>query len=312
MSIILNNPHLPALKWGKFFMYNIDFKCTRPLGCPFCYNKLMDTNQDPTTEETVYEVARQANENKAKFLLISGGEPLASDMLFPTLDIMQPQPLETIIATNGDRISPGIIQEIAARGCTHIALSITEMYDFEMSIKRLETLEEAGFTVGISAVHTKANHGYFLQLVNTLAGFPNVTAITKQNICPHPLFDLITPTHEQSDEIAIGMYKLQANHPNTTLRLARRPLDNIALKPYLQDLPAPECGHNWTGGYTRILPNGDITNCVTYGEILGNVMTHNIKDIGKNANKLQKNIKEKCPYYQYMNTHHRDQLPTRG
>lgn len=300
MSIILNKPRAPALKWGKFIMFNIDFRCNRVIPCPFCYNQMMDETTEKTTEEIINEVSKQAEENKTKFLLISGGEPLASTMLIPTLDAMDGKSTETIIATNGDLITPGMLQEIASRGCDHIALSVSNQDGIKKALVQLDMLEAEGFTVGISAVHTRLNHYYFIQMVELLAKHSGVRAITKQNICPHPLMADIIPQNNDSNEVAYGMLELQEKYENVTFRLARRPLDSVVLKKYLPDLPEPDCGDNWTGGHTRILPNGDITNCVTHGQHLGNIMTHNLKEMGSNLDELRNHITPVCPYYQYL------------
>lgn len=312
MSIILNNPLQPQLKWGKFIMFNIDFKCNRTDACSFCYNKLMDIEQQATTATVINEVANQAEENRAKFILISGGEPLSSDMLFPTLDVMKPKPMETIVATNGDLICRDMLQEIASRGCTHLAISIPQRRDIKEFLDRLRILEYEDFTVGISAVHTKENDGYFMTLVDILAQFSCVSAITKQNVCPHPLFDSVLPTVAQSNKIAVDMFKLQKVYKNITFRLARRPLDNIALKQYIPNLPGPDCGNDWSGGYARILPNGDITNCVTYGKCLGNIMTHNLKEMGNYPEELRKSIIKSCPYYEHIKDNYAESMAKRS
>lgn len=304
MAIILNNPHRKPLPWGSILMFNIDFKCNRVPGCEFCYNKLMDTNQEPATEEIIFQVAKQADENKTRAIMIVGGEPLVSDALIPALEIFQTHRVHPIITTNGDKINESLMEAIYARGCDHIALSISDMYDFEMSIPRLKILEKIGFNVTISATHTKANHGYFLQLINTLAQFPAVTTITKQALILHPLFESITPTQDQSDEIAIGMYGIQQSYLDTPLKLLRRPLDNLALKHLIKGLPAPTCGPDWRGEPPRILPNGDIINCIAHGEPLGNITTHSIKEIGENVTELQDRTIKNCPYYQNLKIYH--------
>lgn len=304
MTIILNNPHQKPLAWGSILMFNIDYKCNRVPGCEFCYNKLMDTNQEPATEEIIFQVAKQADENNTRSILIVGGEPLVSNVLINALEIFQTHRVQPIITTNGDKINEGLMKAIHERGCNHIALSISDMYDFEMSIPRLKILEEIGFTVTISATHTKANHGYFLQLINTLAQFPAVTAIAKQALILHPMFESIRPTEDQSDEIAIGMYGIQQSYPDIPLKLLRRPLDTLALKHLIKDLTAPECGPNWRGGLPRILPNGDIINCVAYGKPLGNITTHSIKEIGEDVAGLQDRIIKNCPYYQQLKIYH--------
>jgi len=260
----------------------------------------MKMRDKPTTVEIANEAFKQAKEHGVKIVMINGGEPLSSDMLLPVLSIADSYGLTTEISTNGDLITEEILREITNRGCHRIVISVPTMEDFYRMIPKFKLVEKFNMFLAVSSVYTNENKGYFLSMFEEMADFSSIKKLVKISLYPHPSHVAQIPSDEESDKIAIELYKFQLSHPDKHVTLLKRPMDYFVLKPYIPDLPFVTCGNDWEGGVVRVLPDGDIINCVFISKVIGNVMTHNIKKIGQNPDMRRHSIIEHCPHYRII------------
>ncbi len=163
---------------GSIVIWNFTNRCN--LSCLHCYSKASLDSVDTLTTETIKKTIDEFVQNKIKFIIFSGGEPLVRKDIFEIASYAKSKGIVTYLSSNGLYINNSNAKQIVAT-FDYIGVSIDgdeATHDvfrglkgsFKKSIEAMRLIQKVGGKVGIRFTLTK----------QTLASLPFIFELSQK------------------------------------------------------------------------------------------------------------------------------------
>ena len=150
---------------GNIAIWNLTNRCN--LHCLHCYSKASLDSDDLLNTQKIFSILDDFADNKIKFVIFSGGEPLVRKDIFEIAKYAKQKGIVTYLSSNGLYINKSNAKDIV-ENFNYIGVSIDgdeESHDyfrglkgsFKKSIEGMKYIQEAGGKVGIRFTMTKTN-----------------------------------------------------------------------------------------------------------------------------------------------------------
>ncbi|OKY77210.1 MAG: Radical SAM superfamily enzyme [Candidatus Methanohalarchaeum thermophilum] len=148
-------------------MWNITRACN--LACKHCYLDAKNPHPDELTKKQGFRLIDDLSDLKIPMLIITGGEPLASNNFFDYINYTNQKNLRTAISSNGTLITPEAAQRMKENEVRYVGVSvdggIPETHNefrgtkgsFEKTIEGIKNARDAGLRTGIRITLNKYN-----------------------------------------------------------------------------------------------------------------------------------------------------------
>lgn len=149
---------------GNIVIWNLTNRCN--LSCLHCYSRASLDSSDTFSTQKILSTIDELVENKIKFIIFSGGEPLVRKDIFEIANYARSQGVITYLSTNGLYINNQNAQKIVDT-FNYIGVSIDgdeETHDyfrglkgsFKKSLEAMRIIKNHGGKIGIRFTMTKA------------------------------------------------------------------------------------------------------------------------------------------------------------
>ncbi len=148
-------------------VWNVGIHCN--MSCPHCYAAAAGaaSPHDLSTHEACALIDALA-EAGVRVVILSGGEPLLRDDLFPLIERIHARGMAPQLSTNGVLIDAGIARRLAAAGVGYVGVSLdglrafNDAYrglegGFDRAVAGLERARDAGLRTGVRITLTRRN-----------------------------------------------------------------------------------------------------------------------------------------------------------
>lgn len=305
------------------------------LKCKHCYQRADKPMPDELSLEDKLDVLRQLDEAGVAAIAFSGGEPTIHPHFLRVASEASSRDIYVSIATNGTVITREYADKLKSAGVRYVEVSIDsadpKRHDsfrgiegsWERAIRGVKASVEAGLTVGIATTLTKTNVEEIEDVVK-LGEELGVKRIIFFNFIPVGRGEDIIHwdlTPEEREEALRTIYRLARKSSvevaTTAPQLARvafieSKCESVSPTHFVvRDDPGLKSLADFIGGcgagriYAAVQPNGDVTPCVFYPVIVGNLKDHSFRDIWEHTElfKLLRNrslLKDPCGSCQFV------------
>jgi len=258
---------------GRLLRLHIDLTFDCPLACSHCYLQGHADKGPELETETWKQVLREAAQSRVLFLLISGGDPMLRPDFWDLVEAARTLHFNVRIKTTGILLEAEDALRLARLGNVSVDVSLhgarPETHDrfvgrpgaFATTIQAIHILRASNIPVAISMSVVADNIGEAQDLIamgkNLGARVRTSGILTHQSDGQYP--NVVPASIEAQAQLTANVTPMLENAPTKT-----SPDDPLCL-----------AGHD--GLY--IGPTGDVSPCVAWPRILGNVRLQSLKDI---------------------------------
>ncbi|PTD93464.1 radical SAM/SPASM domain-containing protein [archaeon SCG-AAA382B04] len=148
-------------------MWNITRNCN--LACEHCYLDAREPHPDELTKEEGFDFIDDLAELGAPMVILTGGEPLASDNFFDYANYAKEKGLRAVVSTNGTMITPEAAEKMKEADMRYVGVSLDagtpEKHDefrgiegsFEKAVQGIRNARDAGLRTGVRLTLNKMN-----------------------------------------------------------------------------------------------------------------------------------------------------------
>lgn len=286
-------------------VWDITYACN--LRCRHCYATAGKPLEDELTTEEALETIDSLDRLGVTIIAFSGGEPLSRRDIFQLTSYAAEKGIYVALATNGTMITEEMAKKMKENGISYLQISLDglkETHDsfrgikgaFERTVEGIKNAVKHGFFVNISMTVTKLNY-HEVPAVIELCEKLGVNWFMHYNFIPtgrgREIFDLdISP--EERERLLRMLYERNFNS-NLSLLSTAPQFARVALQCNGGLIPTHFYNINagdrlrkladFIGGcgagrfYFAIKANGDITPCVFFPLVVGNVRVDDLEEL---------------------------------
>lgn len=157
-------------------MWNITRKCN--LSCKHCYLDARTSHPNELDKEEGFELIDDLAQLGVPILILTGGEPLASDNFFDYANYAKDKGLKTVVSTNGTMITSEVAEKLKNAGVEYVGVSMDggepETHDkfrgiegsFQDALNGIRNARDAGLRTGVRLTLNKLNWNEVPDLMN--------------------------------------------------------------------------------------------------------------------------------------------------
>lgn len=299
-------------------VWDITYACN--LRCKHCYATAGKSLEDELTTEEALETIDNLDRLGVTIIAFSGGEPLVRKDIFELTRYASDKGIYVAIATNGALINDEMAKKMKESGVKYLQISLDglkETHDsfrgirgsFDRAVEGIKNAVKHGFFVNVSMTVTKLNYEEVPQVIE-LCEKIGVNWFMHYNFIPTGRgreilnYDL---TPEQRDKLLRLLYERNFSSKISLLSTAPQ-FSRVALQCNGGLIPTHFSNLNagkrlrqlaeFIGGcgagrfYFAIKANGDITPCVFFPLVVGNVRVDDLEELWR-KNEVFENLRDK-------------------
>ena len=285
------------------------------LRCKHCYQNAGKPLPDELTREERLDVINQLDETGVAAIALSGGEPTIHPTFLDAVREFHKRGFYVSVATNGTTITKEKARQMKEAGVNYVEISVDSVDpkkhdDFrgvpgarERAVEGIKNSLEAGITTGIATTLTKMNLDEIEDMVE-LALKLGVQRLIFFNFVPVGRGKEILsrdPSPEEREKALIKIAELMMKYKDrlmiatTAPQFARVTLQisggKIVAGTHFTPPDLEIASHlaEFLGGcgagriYCALQPNGDVTPCVFFPYVVGNLRKRKFRDIRENS-----------------------------
>ena len=299
--------------------FSINFEVTNicDLDCIFCSARLNEGKKNDLNTNNIYYILKELSFKGIKSLFITGGDPFNRDDIVEIIGYAINLGINVTLSTNGIRITHDIARKLYDAGLEEIQVSIhgtEKIHDkivkvngaYDMAIKGLKALCDAGLRVTVASVLTKLNINNIPNLVYNISEI-GAHYFRVQRLMPHSSY-LLSQVVSSEDMMALTkkLRIIESELKNIIIRIHSSPglWDYVNWCPEEYDIVHPLCNTCTAAKLSMgILSNGDCLPCLELRGaefISGNILNDDINTIWSSSpmrllrNTIPDNYKGKC------------------
>jgi len=305
----------PFISYAPYLIvWNITNACN--LNCRHCYQSADKPSADELSTKEAMNAINAMADAGVGYIALSGGEPLYRKDFFDIANHIRKQEIGFGIATNGTILSKEKIHQLEELNCQYIQISLDGMEEthnkirgpkaFERTIQGIKNAANSDISTGIAMTVTKDNYDEVEKVIE-------LTEDLGANIFMHYNFiptgrgkDIINLdiTPKQRETLLMMLAKESKERDISLLSTApqygRIAAEGGSLSLTHFDVSGQEgIGEDisfladFVGGcgcgrlYIAMQPNGDLTPCVFFPYVIGNIKNDNILNVWNNSTLLK-------------------------
>jgi radical SAM protein with 4Fe4S-binding SPASM domain len=303
----VQKPFIPGAPFQV--VWDITYACN--LRCKHCYATAGKVLEDELSTEEALKTIDELDRLGVTILAFSGGEPLVRKDIFKLTKYASKKGMYVALATNGTLISQQMAKKIKKNGVSYLQISLDGLRDthnsfrgidnaFDRTIKGIKNAVKYNFFVNISMTVTKLNYkevpaviklceelgvDWFMHynFIPTGRG----RDIIKLDITPEEREDLLNLLYEKNFKSNISLLSTAPQFARIALQcdggMVPTHFYNVNVGERLKQLTEFIGGCGAGRFYFAIKANGDITPCVFFPLVIGNVRNDNIEKLWKKS-----------------------------
>ncbi|MEM4702761.1 MAG: radical SAM protein [Archaeoglobaceae archaeon] len=299
-------------------VWDITYACN--LRCKHCYATAGKPLENELTTEEAMDVIDKLDRLGVTIIAFSGGEPLVRRDIYELTKYAAEKGIYVAIATNGIMINDEVARKLKESGVSYLQISLDGMREtheafrgikgiFDRTVEGIKNAVKNGFFVNVSMTVTRYNYGEVEEVIK-LCEELGVNWFMHYNFIPTGRGKEIVEadiTPEQREKLLRMLYERNFNS-NISLLSTAPQFARIALQCSGSIIPTHFYNVNagerlkqlaeFIGGcgagrfYFAIKANGDITPCVFFPLVVGNVRFDDLEDLWKN-NRVFEDLRNK-------------------
>ncbi|MCS7119307.1 MAG: radical SAM protein [Archaeoglobaceae archaeon] len=312
----VKKPFIPGAPFQV--VWDITYACN--LRCKHCYATAGKALDDELTKEEAINTIDSLERLGVTIIAFSGGEPLVRKDIYELTKYASEKGIYIAIATNGTMINDERAKKLKESGVSYIQISLDGMREthdafrgirgvFDKTIEGIKKAVQHDFFVNVSMTVTKYNYQEVIEVIKLCEDL-GVNWFMHYNFIPtgrgREIFNSdITP--EEREKLLRMLYERNLNSKisilSTAPQFARIALQcsNGIIPTHFYNLNAGERFKKlaeFIGGcgagrfYFAIKANGDITPCVFFPLVVGNVRSDDLEELWK-KNKIFEDLRNK-------------------
>ncbi|MEM4280472.1 MAG: radical SAM protein [Archaeoglobaceae archaeon] len=289
-------------------VWDVTYACN--LRCRHCYATAGKALNDELTTEEAMDTIEALDRLGVSIIAFSGGEPLVRKDIFELTKFASEKGIYIAIATNGTLITEEMAKKLKKNGVNYLQISLDgtrETHDsfrgikgvFDKTIEGIKNAVKHGFFVNVSMTVTKFNYNEVSEVikiceelgVNWFMHYNFIPTgrgreIVSADITPEEREKLLRMLYEKNFNSNISLLSTAPQFARVALQCAGGIIPthfyNVNAGNRFKELAEFIGGCGAGRFYFAIKANGDITPCVFFPLVVGNVRVDDLEDLWKN------------------------------
>lgn len=301
----LRRPFVPGAPFQV--VWDVTYACN--LRCKHCYATAGKALKDELTTEEAIETIDALNRLGVPIIAFSGGEPLIRKDIFELTKYASEKGIYVAVATNGTLITEEMAKKLKESGVSYLQISLDgtkETHEsfrgikgvFEKTIQGIKNAVKQGFFVNVSMTVTRFNYRDVPKVidiceelgVNWFMHYNFIPTgrgreIVEADITPEEREDLLRMLYEKNFSSKISLLSTAPQFARVAIQCAGSIIPthfyNVNAGNRFKELAEFIGGCGAGRFYFAIKANGDVTPCVFFPLVVGNVRVDDLEELWK-------------------------------